>query len=241
MDILIYSKNTVREGLVANKIKKLYVTPKTKDSDLVSLAKANGVNVILSNEGELTRLVNTSSHQGFVGSCNEFKTYSLEDVIYAAKDKENPLILVLDGIEDPHNLGAILRSVDAFGVDGVVVKSRGEVPLNSTVARVSTGAIFHAKVAVVTNLNKAIQTLKKHLYWVVSTDGSAKQDFDEIDYSGPMAIVVGSEGFGISRLVLENSDFIVKIPMVGHVNSLNASVATAIMLSMASHLRKVKK
>jgi 23S rRNA (guanosine2251-2'-O)-methyltransferase len=146
--------------------------------------------------------------------------------------------LILDGIEDPQNFGAILRSVDAFGVDGVIIKKRNEVPLNATVAKVSTGAINWVKVAMVSNLSQAIQTLKDHGYWIVASDGSGKQDYDTVDYKSPIGLVVGSEGFGIAPLVLKNSDFIVKIPMTGHVNSLNASVASAILISEIVRSRK---
>ena len=138
---------------------------------------------------------------------------------------------MLDCIADPHNLVAILRTCDALGVDGVIIKKRGEAPLNATVSKVSTGAINWVKVAEVTNLNQAIETLKKKGYWIVASDGEAKMNYDEVDYKSPICLIVGSEGFGISKLVLKNSDFIVKIPMFGHVNSLNASVSAAILAS----------
>jgi len=164
---------------------------------------------------------------------------SLRELITMGKSKENPLLVMLDGIEDPVNLGAILRSCDAFGVDGVIIRNTGNVTLNSTVAKVSTGAVAYVPVCGVPNLSQAISELKDSGYWVVSSDGSAKQDYDEVDYRGPIVLVVGSEGFGISRLVLQRSDFIVKIPMVGHVNSLNASVATGVLLSHI-HLARSK-
>ena len=149
-----------------------------------------------------------------------------------------PDIVILDGIEDPANLGAILRSCDAFGVDGVIIKNTGGVSLNSTVAKVSTGAVMYVPVCGVANLSQAISELKDSRYWIIASDGSATKDYDEVDYKGPVALVVGSEGFGISRLVLQNSDLVVKIPMVGHVNSLNASVATGILLSQVALSRK---
>ena len=118
------------------------------------------------------------------------------------------------------------------------MKKQGQVPLNATVARVSTGAINYVKVAVVANLTQAAETLKKNGFWIVSSDGEATQEYDEVDYKCPIALVVGSEGFGISRLLLEHSDFVIKIPMVGHVNSLNASVSAAILISEISRARK---
>ena len=181
------------------------------------------------------------SHQGFLVLSEAIRSYSLEEVLQSIpSEKKYPLIVILDGIEDPHNLGAIIRTCDAFSVDGIIMKKRGEVPLNGTVAKVSTGAINYVKVAVVANLNQAIEKLKQNGYWVVSSDGSATQSYLDVDYNSPIALVVGSEGFGISKLVLKNSDFIVKIPMTGHVNSLNASVASAILISgvVASRSKK---
>ena len=131
----------------------------------------------------------------------------------------------------PHNFGAILRSADAFGVDGVIIKSRNQVPLNMTVAKVSTGAIEYVKVAEVNNIVSAINKLKENGFWIYTADGSGKDNYETLDYSGPTALVVGSEGHGASRLVMENSDFIIKIPMKGHVNSLNVSVSVGILLS----------
>ncbi|MDY6429931.1 MAG: 23S rRNA (guanosine(2251)-2'-O)-methyltransferase RlmB [Bacilli bacterium] len=238
MNILIYSKNTIREALRAKVVKKLYVSNKNRNDPLVKLATKELGDIVFLKDEELTKLAKNSLHQGFVAEINEFEVSTLEEIVANCKNKENPLILILDGIEDPHNLGAILRSADAFGVDGIILKNRGEVPLNSTVARVSTGAVFHLNIAPVTNLNRSIDYLKKNGFWIVASDGEAKLNYDEIDYKGPIGIIVGSEGFGISKLLLSNSDFIVKIPMVGHVNSLNASVASAIMLAMVSHLRK---
>lgn len=166
-----------------------------------------------------------------------FEYCALSEILNVASGKKDSTVLVLDGIEDPNNLGAILRSCDAFGVDGVVIKSRGEVGLTPTVAKVSTGAISYVKVASVPNLSQALSELKDAGYWVVSSDGSATMSYEEVDYSGRIALVVGSEGFGISKLVLTRSDFVVKIPMVGYVNSLNASVATGILLSFIAHKR----
>ena len=137
---------------------------------------------------------------------------------------------MLDSLEDPHNLGAIMRSVDCVGADGIIYRKHHGVRLNSTVAKVASGAMEYVKVAEVTNLVKTLQDLKKKGYWVVGTDASAKDMYNKIDYRMNTVLVIGSEGKGISRLVLEECDYVVKLPMFGHVNSLNASVATAIML-----------
>ena len=189
-------------------------------------------------DAQLEHLAKSPNTQGYVAEVKDYASYALQDLIAAGKEKQYPLLLMLDGIEDPHNLGAIMRSADAFGVDGIILKSRGEAPLNATTAKVSTGAIEFVKVAEVNNLNQAIETLKKAGYWIVSTDGYSTTDYGEIDYKCPICVVIGSEGFGISKLVLKNSDFVVHIPMYGHVNSLNASNAAAILLAGVDYNRR---
>lgn len=234
----VYGKNAIRASLDCGKLTTLFVATHLSGDPLTEMARKKDVSVKLCDAATLTGLAHSSNHQGFVGALENFQTYSLEDIIIGAKKKPYPLVLLLDGIEDPHNLGAILRSADAFGVDGVVIKNHGEVPLNGTVAKVSTGAINYVKVAVVANLSQAIAKLKEAGYWVVASDGSATQSYTQVDYRSPIALVIGSEGFGIAPLVLKNSDFIIKIPMCGHVNSLNASVATGILLSAISSARQ---
>ncbi len=237
MGIIIYGKNAVREAVVSNSATELKVVRRLGQDKIVQQAKAKKIPVELVEESELTRIAKNPSHQGFMAICKGWKNYSVEELIESSKESKYPLILILDGIEDPHNLGAILRSCDAFGVDGIIMKKRNEVPLNSTVAKVSTGAICYAKVSSVPNLSQAIAKLKDNGFWVVCSDGSGTSNYDEIDYKCPIALVVGSEGFGVSRLLVRDSDFVAKIPMVGHVNSLNASVATAIFLAEISSLR----
>ena len=237
-DYYVYGRNAVRECLHSGSAKHLYTRERFAHDALTLEANEKNVSVSFSSDKELDRLAGNTRHQGFVCLSRAPELVSLREVISKGKAKTNPLVLILDGIEDPVNLGAILRSCDAFGVDGVVVKNAGGVSLNSTVAKVSTGAVAYVPVCSVSNLSQAISELKDSGYWIVSSDGSAKLTYDEVDYHGPIALVVGSEGFGISRLVLQRSDFIVKIPMVGHVNSLNASVATGVLLSHIALARK---
>ena len=237
-DYYVYGRNAVRECLHSGSAKHLYTRERFAHDALTLEANEKNVSVSFSSDKELDRLAGNTRHQGFVCLSRAPELVSLREVIGKGKAKTNPLVLILDGIEDPVNLGAILRSCDAFGVDGVVVKNAGGVSLNSTVAKVSTGAVAYVPVCRVSNLSQAISELKDSGYWIVSSDGSAKLTYDEVDYHGPIALVVGSEGFGISRLVLQRSDFIVKIPMVGHVNSLNASVATGVLLSHIALARK---
>ena len=148
-----------------------------------------------------------------------------------ANKQEKPLIVILDGINDPHNLGAILRCGDVFNVTGVLIPKHNQVPLNATVAKTSAGAINYVPVALVGNLNQTIEKLKENGFWIVSTDGSGSYNYQDLKYDFKVALVIGSEGQGVSRLVLNNSDYVVKIPQFGHVNSLNASVAAGILLA----------
>ena len=237
MSIIIYGKNAVREAVASGCATGLKVVKRFEQDMIVQQAKAKKIPVELVEEPELTRIAKNPSHQGFLAICKGWKNYTIEELIESSKRSAYPLLLILDGIEDPHNLGAILRSCDAFGIDGIIMKKRNEVPLNSTVAKVSTGAICYEKVASVPNLSQAIRKLKDNGFWVVTSDGSGTMNYDEIDYKCPIALVVGSEGFGVSRLLVRDSDFVAKIPMVGHVNSLNASVATAVFLAQISSSR----
>lgn len=232
----IYGRNTVLSALKQGKVRSLFLTHRFSFEPILKEAKQAKVPTTYVSEEELQKMVN-GTHQGVVAEIISYSYASLEELLQRTKKKKMPFLLLLDGIEDPHNLGAILRSADAFGVDGIIVKKHGQVPLNATVAKVSTGAIDFVPVAQVTNLTTAIETLKKHGFWVVASDGSAKMDYRDVDYCCSIALVVGSEGFGISRLVLEHADFVTKIDMVGHVNSLNASVATAIYLSEVHYQR----
>lgn len=229
--MIIYGRNAIRESIKALNLQTLFVDKKHEDDEICELARKAGAEVCFRDENELAKLAKNPAHQGFVASVKDVNLLSLDELILKAKESTYPLILMLDGIEDPHNLGAILRSADAFGVDGIIIKKNGEAPLNSTVAKVSTGAYNWVRICQVANLNQAIDKLKKNGYWVIGSDGSAKASYDQVDYKMPTVLVVGSEGFGISRLVLKNCDVIVKIPMVGHVNSFNASVSAAILTS----------
>ncbi len=228
---LIYGRNPVREALKAHRIKTVYVSQSFSDAKLINDLKKEKIEIIYKTNNELNKMANNGVHQGIVASVRRYEYYSLEDILRDASKKVNPLIVMLDEINDPHNLGAILRSCDAFGASGVIIKKRNQVGLDSTVAKTSAGAINFVKVAQVTNLVSTIKLLKERGYWVVSTAGEGNANFQDITYDFPCVLVVGNEGKGISRLVLENSDYIVKIPMVGEINSLNASVATAVVMS----------
>ena len=228
----IFGKNTLANALEHNSsLKYVFATSSFKDERIFSLLKKKRIPFKIVSNKEISSLVGNVNHQGIVGEVEDYKYISLEELIKKNEDNPNSLFVILDGIEDPHNFGAILRSVDAFGANGVIIGANRQVGLNSTVAKVSTGAIEYVDTCMVVNLNQTIKTLKDNGYWIVASDGEAKSDYRSIDYNTKIALIVGSEGFGVSKLLLKNSDFIVKIPMVGHVNSLNASVACALFLA----------
>ena len=227
----VYGRLPVLNTLEAQSVNTIYVQRNFSDARILELAKKKQVQIKYVDINELNKLARGGNHQGVIVEVDEFKYSTLDEIILSAKDKPQPLVLILDGIEDPHNFGAIIRSADAFGVDGIVIKSRNQVPVNMTVSKVSTGAINYVKIAQVANLNNAIDTLKENGYWIYATDGSAKDSYADVKYDGAVCLILGSEGEGISKLVLRNSDFIIKIPMSGHVNSLNVSVATGIVLA----------
>lgn len=228
---LIYGRLPALNSLSQNKATKAYVQKGFSDGRILSLIKEKKVPLEYVEIEKLNILSNRGNHQGVVLEIKPFEYSDVNSIINISKKKEHPLILILDEIEDPHNFGAIIRSCDAFGVDGIIIKSRNQVPINMTVSKVSTGAIDYVRVAQVSNLSNVINKIKENGYWVYAADGSGDQDYQNVKYDGPVALIVGSEGRGISRLVLDNSDFIIKIPMSGHVNSLNVSVATGILLS----------
>lgn len=227
----IYGRNTVREKLNGDDVvEEAYILEGFKDESITKLLTKKKVKVIKCNRNKLDKIVNNTFHQGIVLKVKEYDTISLEELIDKNKDNENALLVILDGVVDPHNVGAILRTGEAIGVNGVIIPKNNSCPLNSTVAKTSTGAIEIVDIARVSNLNNAILKLKKEGYWIVGAEASNSVDYREVDYGGKIALVLGSEGKGISRLVLENCDYRVRLPMVGKITSLNVSVATAILL-----------
>ena len=227
----VYGRIPALNTLEQHKATKAYVQKGFSDERILNAIKKERISLSYVDISKLDEMTSKGNHQGVVLEVKPFEYSDLTSIINLSKKKEHPLILILDEIEDPHNFGAIIRSADAFGVDGIIIKKQNQVPVNMTVSKVSTGAIEFVKIAQVANLTATIEKLKENGYWIYSADGSGKDDYQNINYDGPVALVVGSEGRGISQLVLKNSDFIIKIPMSGHVNSLNVSVATGILLS----------
>jgi rRNA methylase, putative, group 3 len=225
----IFGINAVYESLKSNRVKKLLLDETFSNARILGLAKEQKVNTVFLKHNDFIRDYRGNT-QGCVAETIPFKTYPLEEIIKESNERKNPIVVILDELNDPHNLGAILRSSDVFNVEAVIYKNHNEVQLNETVAKVSAGAINYVKCCEVTNLNQTIDKLKQNKFWIIGLAGEATSDLKSIPTDCPLAIVVGSEGYGISRLVRENCDVMVKIPMQGHVNCLNASVSCAIVL-----------
>ena len=225
----IYGRNTVRELIKNHKAQQVVIIDRT-NNDLVKLCKENHIKVRMVSKKDMIQLVGQVSHQGAACEIDGYDYASIDEILQDIHEGKQPCLLMLDGLEDPHNLGAILRTCDAVGVDGVIIGKKRSVGLTPTVAKVSTGAIDHIKVAQVTNLTRTLDDLKKKGFWAVACENENSQDYRAVDYNMPLVLVIGSEGFGISRLVKEHCDINVVLPMVGHVTSLNASVATAVLL-----------
>lgn len=215
-------------------INKIYVADgmqKSKLETLLLLAKGSNIIVHYVPRIKIDQMIQSKNHQGLVASVAAYRYYDLHELITNIKKKKSlPFLVMLDEIEDPHNLGSILRTADVTGVDGIIIPERRAVGLTSTVAKTSAGALEYVPVSRVINLAQTIDYLKKEDFWVVGTDVKSNKYYTEIDYKMPICLIIGNEGKGISRLIKEKCDFIVKLPMKGHVNSLNASVAAAIMM-----------
>lgn len=227
---LIFGRNPVKEALRANRVNKVFINNSFSDKEINLLLQEKKPYIKVVSTGELDSKVN-GVHQGIIAEIKPYEYLDLNEIIRRSRKVEVPIIVLLDGINDTHNLGAILRSCDVFNVSGVIIPKHNSVSLNSTVAKSSAGAINYVPVAQVSSVHQALEKLKDEGFWIVSTDGSAKIDYNQIKYDFPIVLVIGSEGKGVSPLIVKNSDYVVKIPQYGHVNSLNASVAAGILLA----------
>lgn len=229
----IYGKNVALETIeTKKKINRVFLMRNFKDQEVLNSLKKINVEIRYIDKKQMDKMVN-GNHQGIILSVPDFKYNDIDELL----EKENPLLVILDHIEDPHNLGAIIRTCEAAGIDGIIIPKDRSVSVNPTVIKVSTGAIDYIKIAQVTNLNNTIRYLKKQGFWIVGTDMDG-EIYSNIDYTGKCAIVIGNEGAGLSRMVRENCDFIASIPMNGKTNSLNASVAAGIIIYEAIKVRK---
>lgn len=233
-DDQVEGRNSVLELLESGKdINKIFISRGEKQGSInkiIGKAKAKGIVLVEIDKSKIDEMSQTENHQGVIAIVPPFEYCEVEDILEKAKNKnEQPFILILDGIEDPHNLGAIIRTAETAGVHGVIIPKRRAASVNSTVNKVSAGAVEHMKIARVNNINDTIKCLQDNGLWIIGTDGKAEKYYYEQDLTGPIAVVIGSEGYGMNRLVSENCDILVKIPMKGKITSLNASVSTGIV------------
>lgn len=230
----IGGKNAVVEALKANSfIDKLYIAVGAKGQiidEIIKLAREKGIPVQLVSRDKLDEFY-AGKHQGVVAKTPPYVYKEVEDILAIAKNKgEHPFVIILDGIQDPNNLGSVLRTADACGAHGVIIPKNRAVGITPGVIKASAGAIQYVSVARVTNMTRTLKELKDVGLWIIGADMDGAINYCDADFKVPVGLVIGSEGYGISRLVKENCDILVKIPMVGKINSLNASIASAILM-----------
>lgn len=226
----VYGKNVVNEVLKNKKrVIEAYVYNNFSDETLLNKIKRTNAPINYLDKHEIDKIID-GNHQGVVLKVEDYEYVDIEELINIKKE---PLLVILDHLEDPHNFGAIIRTCEAAGVDGIIIPKNRSVEVNSTVMRTSVGALENVKIAQVTNLKQTITRLKEKGFWVYGTDMEGAE-YDETDYSGKTVIIIGSEGFGMTRIIREACDYIVSIPMRGKINSLNASVAAALVIYQAT-------
>ncbi len=230
----IEGRNPVIEAIKNDReIDKLMIANGAKEGSIkkiIAMAKEKNLVIQYVDKHKLDEISTSHAHQGVIASVSEYEYYELDELIKSVTEKgEDPFFIILDEITDPHNLGSIIRTADAVGAHGVIIPKRRSVHITPTVVKASAGAVEYVPVCKVTNIVNTIKTLKEHGLWIAAADMDG-QTFYEQNLTGPIGLVIGSEGFGISRLVKKNCDFTVKMPMVGNVTSLNASVAGSILL-----------
>ena len=244
-DDQIEGRNSVLELLESGKdINKIFVTRGEKHGSInkiLAIAKEKKIIVVEKDKKQMDEMAQEENYQGVIAIVPPFEYVEIEDILNTAKErKEDPFVLILDGIEDPHNLGSIIRTAETAGVHGIIIPKRRAASVNSTVNKTSAGAVEHMKIARVTNISDIIEELKQAGLWICGTDISAEKYYYNQDLTGPLGIVIGNEGKGISEKVKKNCDFNVKIPMKGKITSLNAAVSTGIIVYEAVKQRIVK-
>ncbi len=241
---LVFGRNAVKELLMGGRdIEKIYIQDGEREGSvnlLVGIASERKIPIVERDRRELDRMSGGARHQGVIALASERDYSSIEDILdHAEQCGQAPFVIVLDGVEDPHNLGAIIRSAECLGAHGVIIPKRRAVGLTATVAKSSAGAIEHMRVAKVVNISAAIDTLKERGLWIYAADMDGEAYY-QTDMTGAVALVLGSEGFGISRIVREKCDFKVSIPMFGNVNSMNVSCAAAVLCADIARQRSLK-
>lgn len=228
----VYGKNVAYEIINDDtKVKKAFLSKKFDDKNIINALNRNNIKIKYLDKISMDKMVD-GNHQGIIFDVVDYEYFDIDELI----DSDNSLIVILDHLEDPHNFGAIIRTCEAAGVSGIIIPKDRSVSVNSTVMKVSTGALDRVKVCQVTNLSQSIDYLKKNGFWIVGTDMNGT-DYRNIDYNGRIGIIIGNEGKGMGDLVSKKCDFIASIPMKGSINSLNASVATGIIVFEALKVR----
>lgn len=235
MEDQVEGRNSVLELLESGKdINKIFVTKGEKHGSInkiLAMAKERKVIIVEKDKKQMDEIAQNNNYQGVIAFVPPFEYCEIEDILdYAKQKNEDPFVLILDEIEDPHNLGSIIRTAETAGVHGVIIPKRRAASVNSTVNKVSSGAVEYMHIARVTNITDSIQKLKNAGLWICGTDINAKKYYYEQDLTGPLGIVIGNEGKGMGEKVRKNCDFLVKIPMKGKVTSLNASVSAGIVI-----------
>ena len=231
----VEGRNAVLELLESGKdISKIFVTRGEKHGSInkiIAIAKERKIIIVEKDKKQMEQMAQNENYQGVIAIVPPFEYCEIEDILDRAKElKEDPFILILDGIEDPHNLGSIIRTAETAGVHGIIIPKRRAASVNSTVNKVSAGAVQYMKIARVTNITDAIEKLKENGLWICGTDINTDKYYYNQDLTGPLGIVIGNEGSGMSEKVKKNCDFLVKIPMKGKITSLNAAVSTGIVI-----------
>ncbi len=232
---IIEGRNSVLELLASDRdINKILIQNGEKHGSInkiIAMAKERRIVIVEVEKAKLDMMSETKNHQGVIAIVPPFNYCEVQDILDLAKERnEDPFIVMLDGIEDPHNLGSIIRTAETAGVHGIIIPKRRAASVNATVSKTSAGAVEHMKITRVNNLNETIKYLKEQGLWVIGTDMQTNTEYYNQDLKGPICIVIGSEGFGISKLVKENCDLLIKIPMKGKITSLNASVSAGIVV-----------
>ena len=231
----VEGRNSVLELLESKKdINKIFVTKGEKHGSInkiIAIAKERRIIIVEKDRRQMEQIAQTNNYQGVIAIVPPFEYCEIEDILEEAKSRnEDPFVLILDGIEDPHNLGSVIRTAETAGVHGIIIPKRRAASVNATVNKTSAGAVEHMKITRVTNISDSIQKLKDAGLWICGTDINTQTYYYNQDLTGPLGIVIGNEGSGMSEKVRKNCDFLVKIPMKGKVTSLNASVSTGIVV-----------
>lgn len=226
-----YGKNTIK-GLIDSKtsLECVYLAKNFRDEKLLKLLDSKRIKIIVVSDEKLNTLSDNKNHQGIVAKSFKYEYKNIDDMVEKHSANENSLFVLLDGLEDPQNFGSIIRTGEALGISGIVIPKNRSVSVTPTVAKVSTGAINSVDIAQVANLRQVISKLKENGYWVVAADMDTDLLYDQVDYKMKIALVIGSEGNGVSKQIKKECDFVVKLPMYGQVSSLNAAVSAAILM-----------